>query len=445
MPMPDLTQRLDEEQLRDWLSQQRWYASKTRELSGIEIVEEAELDGGLVLVFAQARFATGIYDLYQLAVAFDGGGVNFDALTVPGHALTLLRKMENSDEVPTAEGRFSFRHVGRLPELGADPDVHPVQQEQSNSSIIFGDQLVMKIFRKIEPGINPELELLRFLTMREYPNIAALRGWYEYEGASLSATLAVAQEFVPQAVDGWTLALEEATSDPDRFLDRLAALGAATAEMHNTLATDSDDPAFSPEEPSAEAFLLLRATIDEEIEHIFLRLPDGNERLAPILGRGSEVRERLAVRSQIGVGGKHIRIHGDYHLGQTLSTPRGWVIIDFEGEPARSLPERRAKRPALRDVASMLRSFAYAASAISVQRGLRVPGDFEERARERFLEAYFEHVDHALLPPGQQAIDSVLAIYELEKAIYELGYELNNRPDWVQIPVAGIARLLEED
>jgi trehalose synthase-fused probable maltokinase len=314
--------------------------------------------------------------------------------------------------------------------------------EQSNSSLVFGDRYVLKVFRKIEPGINPELELLRFLTAHGFPNIAALHGWYEYEGVALAGTLGVAQQFVPDAIDGWTLALDEAVSVPDRFLERLGELGSATAQMHTALASDAGDPAFSPEEPSQEAISLLTATIDEDIERMFLRLPD-DERLAPIIGRGEDVRERLAARSQVGISGKQIRIHGDYHLGQTLLGPRGWVILDFEGEPARALSERRQKRSPLRDVASMLRSFAYVSSAVERMRGKAAPADFEQRARLRFLESYFSEVDPTLLPAGEAAVQNLLAIFELEKAIYELRYELDNRPDWVGIPVAGIVRLLQ--
>jgi trehalose synthase-fused probable maltokinase len=138
-----------------------------------------------------------------------------------------------------------------------------------------------------------------------------------------------------------------------------------------------------------------------------------------------------------------IRHHGDFHLGQTLWAGDDWVILDFEGEPARSLPERRRKRSPLRDVAGMLRSFAYAASAIELQRGVSAPEGWEERAREAFLDGYMSSVDLSLLPPGQSASEQLLAIFELEKAVYELRYELNNRPDWVKIPVAGILRLLE--
>jgi trehalose synthase-fused probable maltokinase len=195
--------------------------------------------------------------------------------------------------------------------------------------------------------------------------------------------------------------------------------------------------------PSVEALGLLTATVDEEIGRVFLDLPEDDERLASILGRGEEVREQLRLLTHAGTPGKSIRTHGDYHLGQTLYTPREWVIIDFEGEPGRPLPERRAKRSPLRDVASMLRSFAYVTSAVELQRGKQAPPEFERHARERFLGRYFAEVDMALLPGGEQAILNLLSVFELEKAIYELQYELNNRPDWVAIPVAGIRRLLE--
>jgi len=167
--------------------------------------------------------------------------------------------------------------------------------------------------------------------------------------------------------------------------------------------------------------------------------------LAPITGRGQDVRERLQALSTIGTGGRLIRTHGDYHLGQTMLADRGWVILDFEGEPARPLPERRRKRSPLRDVAGMLRSFAYAASAADRQRGEPAPDGWETHAREAFLAGYHETIDSGLLPPGQEAEHKLLSVFELEKAVYELRYELNNRPDWVGIPVAGIVRLLEDD
>jgi maltokinase len=457
----EIRRALDEEELRDWVQHQRWYASKARSVTGIDIVESITLrdEPLLLLALVQTRFATGTHELYQLPLALRGadaddvpGGESiartdewtvYDALADPTQALELLRRIEAGDEITTADGRFSFHQFAESGNaLGQAAEVRLMGVEQSNSSVVFDDSVVLKVFRKLEPGVNPELELLRFLTWRGFPNIAPLHGWYDYEGQAFASTLGVAQTFLPAAIGGWELALDELWSAPEVFLERLGSLGTVTAELHTVLASDAGDPAFAPEEPSQEALGLLMATIDEDIERIFLRLPD-DERLAPIAGRGQDVRERLAARAQIGVTGRVIRTHGDYHLGQTLHTPGGWVIIDFEGEPGRPLPERRQKRSPLRDVASMLRSFAYVTSAIQIQLGRRAPADFEERAREKFLEHYFASVDPTLMPGGEAVINNLMSIYELEKAIYELRYELNNRPDWISIPVAGIGRILE--
>jgi trehalose synthase-fused probable maltokinase len=427
------------DELAEWIQTQRWYASKSQTIASTEIVENVVLRETplLLLALAQARFATGIHELYQLLLSPD----ELDAISNPLEAVELLRRIRDGAEIETEEGRFSFYPVEGL-EVADEIDARPMGVEQSNTSIVFGDELVLKLFRKLEPGINPELEMLRFLTSHAFANIAPLQGWYEYEGHALAATLGVAQTYLPEATGGWELALEEIGSQPDRFLESLSGLGAVTAQMHNVLASDAGDPAFSPEEPSQEAISLLTATVDEDIERIFVRLPDA-EALGPIAGCGQDVRERLAMRAQIGAGGRVIRTHGDYHLGQTLSTPGGWVIIDFEGEPARPLPERRQKRSPLRDVASMLRSFAYVTSAVEILKGQRAPEEFERQARERFLERYFSEIDSALLPGGEAQVANLLSIYELEKALYELQYELNNRPDWVAIPVAGIRRLLD--
>jgi maltokinase len=450
---------MDEEELRDWVQRQRWYASKARTVAGIGIVESITLRELplLVLALVETRFGTGTHELYQLplairvpsevprgqSIAHTDAWAVYDALAEPEQALELMRRIAATDEIETDDGRFSFHSFDGTDDLADASEVRLMGVEQSNSSIVFDNRIVLKVFRKLEPGVNPELEILRFLTARGFPNIAPLHGWYDYEGQAFQATLGVAQTFLNDATGGWELALGEIVTAPDTFLERLGSLGTATAQLHNALASDASDPSFSPEEPSQEALSLLTATVDEDIERIFLRLPEDDPRLEPIAGRGQDVRERLATRASIGVAGRVIRTHGDYHLGQTLHTPRGWVIIDFEGEPARPLTERRQKRSPLRDVAGMLRSFAYAASAVELQRGQKAPEDFEQRAREHFLNSYFAAVDPTLMPAGEAAIRNLLSIYELEKAIYELRYELNNRPDWTPIPVAGIVRLLE--
>jgi predicted trehalose synthase len=453
---------LDEQPLNDWIVAQRWFASKTREVAHIDIVDAVPLRADsplLLLCLVEARFPAGTHETYQVPLGLrpvdDGwedrviletdGWVVYDALSDPAAGRELLHRMRSNTELQSGQDEFIFRWAESAGAgLGGTVDVRPVGVEQSNSSIVFGEDLILKAFRRVEPGVNPELELLRFLSARGFPHIAPLAGWYEVEGRLIDATLGILQEYLAGARDGWELALDELQSDPDGLLDRLQALGRVVGEMHTALASDASNPAFSADEPSAEALSILTANVDEQIERVFLDLPE-TEAVAPIVGRGQDVRERLAALSNVGVGGRVIRTHGDLHLGQTMLSDRGWVILDFEGEPARPLPERRLKRSPLRDVAGMLRSFSYATAGSRLLRGHEAPPDWEDRARRRFLDGYHESVDRYLLPPGQQATDQLLAVFELEKAVYELRYELNNRPDWVSIPVAGILRLLESD
>jgi len=369
----------------------------------------------------------------------------YDALADPAAGRELLHRMRSGSVETVEEGTLRFHWAEAAgAELGGTVDVRPVGVEQSNSSIVFGDALILKAFRRVEPGVNPELELLRFLSERGFPNIAALAGWYEFEGRFIDATLGILQEYLAGARDGWELALVEVGSDPDAFLERLRSLGEVTGDLHTALGSDNSNPDFAPDEPSQEALSLLTADVDEQIERIFVDLPE-TDALAPIMGRGQDVREKLQALSHIGAGGRVIRTHGDYHLGQTMLSDRGWVILDFEGEPARPLPERRLKRSPLRDVAGMLRSFSYVTAGARLLRGVDVADDWEDRARAVFLEGYFSRVEPSLLPPGEAPTRQLLAVFELEKAVYELRYELNNRPDWVAIPVAGILRLLESD
>ena len=456
---------LDQQALNDWIVAQRWFASKTREVSQIEIVDQVTLREAspvVVLCLVEARFPTGTHETYQVPLglrpAAEGwservivesdGWTVYDALADPAAGRELLHRMRSNSEFTVGQDDFLFRwapNAGAIAaRLPATVGVRPVGVEQSNSSIVFGDQLIMKAFRKVEPGVNPELELLRFLSDHEFPHIATLAGWYEVEGRLLDATLGILQEFLLGFRDGWELALDELTTDPEGLLDRLEALGVVIGELHAALGSDSSDPAFSPDEPSMEALSILTADVDEQIERVFLDLPE-TDAAAPIRGRGQDAREKLRALSHVSAGGKVIRTHGDLHLGQTMLGDRGWVVLDFEGEPARPLPERRLKRSPLRDVAGMLRSFSYVRAGARILRGVEPPEGWEELARDRFLTGYHRAVDSSLLPPGQQATDQLLAVFELEKAVYELRYELNNRPDWVAIPVAGIVRLLDSE
>ena len=190
----------------------------------------------------------------------------------------------------------------------------------------------------------------------------------------MEATLGIMQRFVVGAEDGWERALDAIVAGDEAFLDTLRRLGEVTGRMHSALGSDTTDPSFYPEQTSTESLGLLTATVDEEIERVFVSLPDDVADLDLIRGRGEEVRERLRLLTNIGGTGRVIRVHGDFHLGQTLWDGDDWVILDFEGEPARSLPERRRKRSPLRDVAGMLGSFGYAASAAEVLRDTAGPG-----------------------------------------------------------------------
>jgi len=430
---------IDERQLIDYVTQQRWYGAKSRDVAHAEVVDSVALratDPQLALALAAIRYDTGAHDIYQVFQPED---------ETAGIGRELVSAMRSGLTLQGAEGIVEFRPLAGFAGLGRElKEARDVDAEQSNTSIVFDDELILKVLRRLEPGINPELEVLRFLTEHGFGNVAALGGWYAYAGGPLAATLGILQEYVRGGLDGWELALDELADEPGRFLDRLRRLGEVTGEMHRVLASDTSDPAFCPETPSVESLGLLTATVDEEIARVFLSLPDEAASVAPIFGRGEEVRDQLRQLTHTGAAGQFIRVHGDYHLGQTMWADGDWVILDFEGEPARSLAERRRKRSALRDVAGMLRSFAYAASACSLLRGVEPPEGWEEDARARFLEGYFETVDPSLLPAGQPAIDRLLAVFELEKAVYELQYELDNRPAWVGIPVRGIQRLIEE-
>jgi maltokinase len=456
---------VDERELIEYVTEQRWYGAKSRTVSHSQVLDlvtlrEAEPEYTLALV--EIRFDTGSHEIYQLLLAYNDGELELDGLLDPALARELVHAIRSGLTLQGQEGVAEFRTVTGFAGLGREMlDARSVGAEQSNTSIVFDDELILKAFRRLEPGINPELEMLRFLTEHGFANIAALGGWYAYSGGPTAATLGILQEFVQGGRDGWALGVEEMESAPDAFLERLRRLGEVTGEMHTVLGSDANDSAFCPETPSVEALGLLTATVDEEIEQVFLALPEDNELVEPIVGRGEEVREQLRMLTHAGSPGKAIRTHGDYHLGQTMWAPRragapdafppgvgrsaagassdgDWVILDFEGEPARSLTERRRKRSPLRDVAGMLRSFAYLAIASGGTH------EWEEQARSTFLDGYLETVDATLLPSGHAAIDRMLAVYELEKAVYELRYELDNRPEWVSIPVAGILRLIEQ-
>jgi maltokinase len=446
--------QLPEDALLSFIREQRWFGAKSSEVVGLRIADRAELRSEppvLVDALAEVRYGSGTHDVYQLIVGLreDGdpgdseiasadGWTSYEAFADPAFARELVHLLRSGSMLPAGEGTIEFCAMGAIPVGDALQEVRPLGLEQTNSSVVLDDKLIVKVYRRIEAGVNPEVELLHFFGTHGFQNVPKLWGWWSYAGPLMGSSLGVVQEFVPGAVDGWTLALEELNTDPETFLHRVRRLGEVIGQMHAVLASEPDDPAFAPEEASQESLALLAATVDEEIDDVFLTLPE-TEAVAPIVGRADAVRDLLRGLSTVGSMGRRIRTHGDLHLGQVLWANGDWLVIDFEGEPARPLPERRLKQSPLRDVAGMLRSFTYAASVAVVDD----PG-VETRARKEFLDGYIHAVQAAAILPQRETTERLLRIFELEKAVYELRYELAHRPDWVPVPVRGIVRLLEE-
>jgi maltose alpha-D-glucosyltransferase/alpha-amylase len=355
--------------------------------------------------------------------------------------------------------------------------------------------MILKVFRKLDEGINPDLEVGRFLTTAtRFPNVPEVAGSLEYlTDAGEPTTVGILQRFVPNEGDAWryTLdalqryfeqALARGNEEPPppiwslmtgvhaetsrlaeelfpSSLESARVLGERTAELHRALASREDDPAFAPEPFAMLDQRALVQSVRTQQVGVFRSLRRGvgdDPAVADLLTRESEVQARVRSLLDGRIGGRKIRGHGDYHLGQVLYTGRDFVIIDFEGEPARPLGERRIKRPALRDVAGMLRSFAYAvehalrAPALeTLGEDLRAPlegwGRFwSDHVSAAFLRGYLEVGRPAgFLPPEEDGIARLLHALLIEKALYEIGYELSHRADWVGIPVAGLTDLLE--
>ncbi|MDX6572625.1 MAG: maltokinase [Gaiellales bacterium] len=461
--MLDLT-RLPEAELSAFVARQPWFRTTGHEGAAARVIEATFVHTVaplLAIALVEVASERGLNELYQLpvglrpegerdeptsSIASLDGWTAYDALSDPDLAYELgdlMRAAAGAHGDASAVDFHPLSGPDGLPPLGSAA-LRAIGEGHSNTSVVVGEELVLKVYRRLDAGINPELELLRFLTEHGFRHSPHLLGSYEHTGRQIDATLGIVTRFVPAESDGWSFALSSLAGDPARFLERLERLGEVIGEMHVLLASDSSDPAFAPEEPSAESLALVAATLDEEIETVFAHLPE-SEVLAPIAGLGEAVRDRLRVLERMTDRGRVTRLHGNLHLGDLLWTGSDWIVLDFEGPPDRSVAERRQKRSPLRDVASMLRSFAYAASASVLTGGSPPPPDWERQARENFLRGYFAVVEPSgFIPGGSAAAARLLEIFELEKAVIELRHELAVRPEWLPIPVAAIERLLTE-
>jgi maltokinase len=431
---------LDDHVLLPYLEAQRWFGAHARHVQSAEMVDAVRLseDLGLDLALIDVSFEAGTHDLYQLLLRERDGGL-FDATTDPllGTAIVQLTAAQAVRE--SEPGRVTFNAIRPI-EPPATPENRVLNGEQSNTVVVVGD-LLLKTYRRVHPGVNPELDMLLFFAEHDFPHVPELAGWYAYEGDRLQATLGLLQRFLPDAVDGWALGLSEAVTSPETFFERLQRLGRVVGEMHAVLASDPGDLAFAPEDPTPESAGLVTARIDEEIDGTFDELGD-REEFAPLVGRRSDAHALLVALGQSSGVGRSIRTHGDLHLGQTLFRRGDWLVIDFEGEPTRPPSTRRQKTQPLRDIASMLRSFSYLAATLARQ-GRQLPEEWEMHAREQFLAGYRDTAVVSVLPATVEAQDRQLAMFELEKAFYEVRYEFDHRPDWVGIPLSSIVEILD--
>ena len=466
---------IDIEQLRTGLSHQRWFGDKGRSIATVEILDHTRVEGDvpeLVIAILRVAFTDGGTRMYHAPLLVDEGSTR-DAYAEVMRLGALGELMASGTTLNGDHGTFHFGGPGLDPLSPPGRSSRAVGAEQSNTSLVLDDDIIIKLFRRVDMGPNPDLELNRLLTNEGFEYVPAQVGEIIYEGVidseEVAIDLAIAQRFVHDATDGWTEALGhvhalfdsvETDSPPDdipaaaeglsaEILDRIEQLGDVTAAMHVLLAREDIDPDFVPEplDPSdlKEAVEGVRRSVTDLIAAGVSELEELREAIDERIDAATALGEEIGMKT---------RIHGDYHLGQVLLTGREWLIIDFEGEPARPLEERRQKQTALRDVAGMVRSFSYAALVPLFER--TEPGSeerdrlqpwaraWETLARDRFLSAYTRsaHEGH-YLPSDRDALGRALDLFILEKALYEVGYERNHRPHWIDIPLHGIRRLLD--
>jgi maltose alpha-D-glucosyltransferase/alpha-amylase len=524
-------QRAFEEILPRYLRQRRWFAGKARRIKQVRISEQVPLVTGespATLVLVTVEYTEGDPEQYVLPLALARGeraseivertphaviaralvegseALLVDALAEPACVRSLIeqigrrRRFRGEHGVIASQPTAAFRRLVRPDAPLPEPVLS--RAEQSNTTVIFPDRVLFKLYRRVEPGPNPELEMERVLSERlGFPHVPPLAGSLEYQPAhGEPMTLGIVLGYVPNEGDAWQYTLDELagfleralaySEDPpslrleveslldlagqtpptmvyeliDTYVEAVRLLGQRTGELHRALASVTDDPAFAPEPFS---MLYQRSLYQAMRSHLLQTLALLRQQLASlpvstreqadaVLQREREIVQVYQKLLQKLLPAQRTRCHGDYHLGQVLYTGRDFVIIDFEGEPARPLSERRLKRSPLLDVAGMLRSFHYAASATLLEQQQR--GLLSDLARAEawlrfwygwvsavFLQGYLEVVGStALVPSDSKDLGTLLEAYLMDKAIYEIRYELGHRPDWLAIPLGGVLELL---
>ncbi|MCE4222351.1 maltose alpha-D-glucosyltransferase [Methylobacterium sp. C25] len=490
-----------------FLATRRWFGAKGSRIKSVQVADCATLDAKgearFLLPQLDVQLSNGERHSYFVPVGVDEGredetlmdhavarvrrgprtGLLYGAIASSEFAICLVDGMRDGREIKSERGKLVFSATAAFDRdvvIEAE-EVRRLSAEQSNTSIALGSKAMLKILRRLQTGTHPEVEVGRFLTEQaHFRNTPQLLGTLEHvDENGVHTALAVLQTFVRNQGDAWTLMLEglrrdfdtvvlapesEAPSPQDAFKDHLRwaeLLGRRTAGMHKAFAIETDDPAFAAEPFGEDDLATLVADARAQAKRAF----DGLSSVAAwaqgpasqaLASRRAEVEELIdELSDRPPIGAYKTRIHGDYHLGQVLASEGDLVIIDFEGEPSRPVDVRRSKSTPLRDVAGMLRSFAYGAETVVREIAARF-GDSEERARNAaiawrgmidasFLEGYADGVagSRAAVSDGP-TFERLLKLSLVTKALYEVDYEINNRPDWIEIPARGVLNILDE-
>ena len=512
----DIGKVIEREVLPGYVRNRRWFGSKARSISGMRVAEQVPVSNepdAARIWFVEVTYRDGAPEMYTLPVVITRGEMAREVTQAAPHAViarfegteetvlqdavwdagfreSLFRMMSQGHQFGGRNGAIFGASGNALASDGVSLSSQVLGVEQSNSSMLFDNKYFLKLYRKLEDGVNPDVEVTRFLSEQTgFANVPAFAGAIEYRRAKAEPTVICAmQSAIASEGDAWAMTLDSVSRFYERVLARKAdlqsdsvsagpllteliggvyperakLLGQRTAELHLALAAEADDKRFSPEAFNAmgqrSVFQNMRAMLRRSFELLGKKLPQlpanfRDEAAAVLAAEKQILAQQQRILEQIS-GAAKIRIHGDYHLGQVLYTGKDFVILDFEGEPARPLSERKLKRSALRDVAGMMRSYQYAAYSALWQPAMR-PEDipFLERWADLwyrqmssvFLQSYLTTAEGAVfIPKREEDFQIMLEAYLLDKAVYEVGYELNNRPDWVVIPIRGIQHILRQ-
>jgi maltose alpha-D-glucosyltransferase/alpha-amylase len=527
----EVLEKLENQILPNYMMRLRWFGGKARGMEGVRVVNHATVpvpEGSIFFLLIEVTYRDGLPDLYQLPVAFgkaplsyklqdncpqsviallkvgEEEGILYDAIYGMDLQQAIITNMGNQQVVGQGNSDIEFsanrelkRHIEQQPVTR--PRV--LSAEQSNTSITYDNKYYLKLYRKVDRAINPDVEITQYLTQEAgFKHIPEFIGTIKWNFGNESMVLGMMQEMVKSNSDGWAYMLDrlddfnekilthtdlehvstekrgdlvrpvsydDTPEDLKELLDGPVAelvrlLGIRTGEMHQALAAGTHLPEFKPEEFSLHYQRSLFSSLSSLVRVAFSNLSKSIKKLSgsvreeaeEVLGMKDEILNVMKRVYSKKINTQKIRIHGDYHLGQVLFTGADFLILDFEGEPARAYSERRLKYSALRDVAGMIRSFHYAAyGSLFLDNQIREEDitkllPFVEQwyhyMSGYFMRAYLKTVaGSAIIPQEEEDMRIMLPVYLLQKAIYELNYELNNRPDWIIVPLRGIKSILK--